>query len=277
MGDKTFSGLATQFTVPAQVADVDVLGLDDISATATVGLPMSVLALYVLNSKALPTGVIIGTTDTQTLTNKTIDGDLNTITDISTVTGLKDVALTAAECNVLDGAVAGTVGASKAVIADANTNLGIVKATTLYLGATTGTEVTATATELNKVDGVASQIEGSDERIGQLYGGALTIANAVLTGSTFLRCNSAGGAFQITLPEIDKEKIYKVHVVVETGGNDVTIIDNGSDAGFIKADLTTKYATSLVIDTAGDYVILESSGCATGYWSIIGGNGIVGA
>ena len=277
MGDKSFSTFATQLTTAAQVANNDVLGLDDITAVDTVGLPIGVLVAKVLNSKTLPSGVVVGTTDTQTLTNKTIDGDApNTFTNIPS-TALKSVTATATQLNYTT-ATPGTPTASKAIIADANVNVGALKATSLSTGVTgSETLISATATALNKVAGVASQIEGSDERIGQLYGGSLTTSNTILTGSAYLRCNSAGGAFQIDLPEIDKLKIYRVHIAVETGGNNITIVVNGSDRGMIKGDLTTKWTTSAILDAAGDYIVLESSGCETFYWSIIAGHGITGS
>lgn len=62
--------------------------------------------------------------------------------------------ITAAEADVLDGATAGTQVASKAVVADANVNIGVVKATELHIGATgSEVQVTATAAELNQLDG----------------------------------------------------------------------------------------------------------------------------
>ena len=58
--------------------------------------------------------------------------------------------ITVAEADVLDGATAGTQVASKAIIADANINIGAVKTTALHIGATgSETQVTATAAELN--------------------------------------------------------------------------------------------------------------------------------
>ena len=62
-------------------------------------------AVYTLE-QAQPTGTVVGTTDAQTLTNKTIDGDLNTISDIATAS-LKSV--TGSDTSVVTG-TAGTDG-----------------------------------------------------------------------------------------------------------------------------------------------------------------------
>lgn len=63
------------------------------------------------------------------------------------------VTSTAAELNLVDGSIAGTIVNNKAVIYGA---AGQVNATTLQIG---GTSITATATELNYVDGVTSAIQ----------------------------------------------------------------------------------------------------------------------
>lgn len=54
--------------------------------------------------------------------------------------GLSTAALAATEMDVLDGAVAGTPTASKAFVADANANIGALKATSVSVGAT-GSEI----------------------------------------------------------------------------------------------------------------------------------------
>jgi hypothetical protein len=62
-------------------------------------------------------------------------------------------AMSVAELGVIDGAVAGTQAAGKAVVADTNVNIGATKVTALHIG-TSGseTQVTATGAELNTLD-----------------------------------------------------------------------------------------------------------------------------
>ena len=70
-----------------------------------------------------------------------------------------DAEISGTEIAQLDGVTAGTATASKAVILDSSsgiTGLGTVGMTTLSLG---GTSITATATELNYVDGVTGNIQ----------------------------------------------------------------------------------------------------------------------
>ena len=64
------------------------------------------------------------------------------------------VTATAAELNKLDGATLGTAIASKATVLDSNLHMNVVKTTGLYLGASgSAVQVTASAAELNKLDG----------------------------------------------------------------------------------------------------------------------------
>lgn len=65
------------------------------------------------------------------------------------------------ELGNLDGSVAGTAAAGKVATLGANKELDEVHAEKLYLGADAGTEVTATASELNTVAGVASAVGAS--------------------------------------------------------------------------------------------------------------------
>ena len=90
-----------------------------------------------------------------------------------------DAEISGTEIAQLDGVTAGTATASKAVILDASsgiTGLGTVSMTTLALG---GEPVTASATELNHVDGVTGNIQTAlDSKATK----AFAIARAVALG-----------------------------------------------------------------------------------------------
>lgn len=74
--------------------------------------------------------------------------------------------LDADELAVLNGVVAGTQAAGKAVIADSNVNIGITKVTNLHIG-TSGSEtkVDSTAAELNILDGATYTVEESNRAL----------------------------------------------------------------------------------------------------------------
>jgi hypothetical protein len=119
------------------------------------------------------TGNIVGTSDTQSLSNKTISYADNTIT--VQVANVSDLTASAEELNTLDGITASTAELNlldgvTATTAELNILDGVtataseinlldgVTATTAELNLLAG--VTATTTELNYVDGVTSGIQG---------------------------------------------------------------------------------------------------------------------
>lgn len=69
--------------------------------------------------------------------------------------GAKDITASAAEVNLIDGSVAGTAVASKALVLGANKNVDtlVIADSGLKLGAGAGTAITSTAAELNVLDG----------------------------------------------------------------------------------------------------------------------------
>jgi len=68
-----------------------------------------------------------------------------------------DIDANAVVTDSIEGVTAGTQAAGKAVIANADVNIGVVKATQLHIGATgSETQVTATAAELNILDTVTA-------------------------------------------------------------------------------------------------------------------------
>lgn len=84
-----------------------------------------------------------------------LDGITSTVAELNILDG---VTSTAAELNLVDGSVAGTAVASKALVLGTNKNVDTlaIADSGLKLGAGAGTAVTATAAELNILDGVTS-------------------------------------------------------------------------------------------------------------------------
>jgi hypothetical protein len=138
----TANNFETTLAVTDPTAD-NIITLPD--ATGTVALTSDITTHANLTEAHGATGAVVGTTNTQTLTNKTL-----TSPKIN-----EDVAVTATatEINLIDGSVAGTIVNSKAVVYG---SAGEVNATTLQIA---GTSLTASAVELNYVDGVTSAIQ----------------------------------------------------------------------------------------------------------------------
>lgn len=146
--------------------------------------------------------------------------------------------LSLAELTFLDGAVAGTPTASKAVVADTNANLGAVKATSLAVG-TSGSETTigATANEINMA---------CDESANSLI---LTSAGLVLTasdsGKTYF-INNATGFIAATLPSpVIGMRFRFINMLANTSGNHTVV--TGSSANIIKGNQNS------VAGDAGDF------------------------
>ena len=88
-GDDVIAGISLSQTLTNKLIDGDDNTLQDIALASLkqdAGNPDIFIqrdaAGIVVNGKAVPVGDVVGTTDAQVLTNKTIDADLNTITNI---------------------------------------------------------------------------------------------------------------------------------------------------------------------------------------------------
>jgi uncharacterized protein YaiE (UPF0345 family) len=112
---------------------------------------------------------------------------------------LDGVTSTAAEINLLDGSEGGTITNNKAVIYDGN---GVVNATTLQIA---GTAITATAAEINKLDGVTAStdelniidgVTATTAEINLIDGGTSRGTTAVANGDGFL--HNDGGTMRMT-------------------------------------------------------------------------------
>jgi len=84
------TGTFTNKTIDGDDNTITDIGIASIKADA--GAPLTFLSRdgsgVVISTKAVPTGTVVGTSDTQTLTGKTIDGDDNTLQDLS-ITSIK--------------------------------------------------------------------------------------------------------------------------------------------------------------------------------------------
>src|SRR5574340_756292 len=141
IGEKLFDTSGLDFYVAFGVASGNwtPMGINTLTATE-LGYLDGALTTNLVASKA----AILGTGGALTL-----GGSLTAVGSL--IIGSAD--LNEADMEKLDEITNGTVAANKAVIADANTNIGIVKATELHIGASgSETQVTATAAELNYTD-----------------------------------------------------------------------------------------------------------------------------
>jgi len=164
------------------------------------------------------------------------------------------VTSTAAELNLLDGSTAGTQVASKAVIADANINIGVTKVTELHIGAT-GAEiqVTATAAELNKND-VSAETETIDSGV----------AASATIGITKID-NTVTGAGAITLAAPDASMLGKTKIIE-------MVVDNG-DVTLSLANVTGgSAATTCTWANVNEALILVGG---TNKWHVVAESGVV--
>ena len=162
--------------------NLDVTNLD-------AGLSGTAGTVDVFPTTALKGKLIVSATDNTGNTNVTLTNAAHgqatvvTLPDVGLATSYilqSTAAVTAAEANVLDGATAGTQVASKVVVADANVNIGVVKATALHIGAT-GSEiqVNATPAEINNAADVSARTQ------------ELTVTGAVTAGVQSVELNHA--------------------------------------------------------------------------------------
>lgn len=194
-----------------------------------------------------------GTQVTATATElNLIDGVTATTDELNILDGC---TATYTELNLLDGATAGTQVASKAVIADANVNIGVSKVTQLHIGATgSETQITATGAELNQytitVDmadiSTASSVwvvaphAGDITAIYSVINGAIATANAIITakiGGVAVTDSSITIAFSGSAAgDVDSSTPSAANTV--TAGQAIEIITDGGSANAVRATFT---------------------------------------
>lgn len=145
----------------------------------------------------------------------------------------------------------------------------IIPAGDLKIGAVA---IVATGTHINYITGAESQVAGLTENHAA-NPISVTGITTTLSAGGLINFNTTSNAITATLPRISADKSQEYLCIFGTdGANDVTIVDDAGDGGFVKADGTTT-GTSITLDDEGDFVFLKSSAYATGKWMIIGGSG----
>jgi len=194
-----------------------------------------------------------------------------------------EVTATPAELNLLDGSVAGTAVASKALALGANKNVDVLAVADLKLGSGAGTSVTSTAAELNLLDGsvagtaVASKalalganknvdvLAVADLKLGADAGTSVTATAAQLNASKvkFL-------SFQLEDLTADADIADRPLFVVPTGYvltlTDVKVISQGSPAAIDDANtcvvVAKNGANAIVTKTYNTATAFPAAGAA---------------
>lgn len=161
-------------------------------------------------------------------------------------------ALDLAEVDVLQGAVAGTQVASKAVIADANVNTGVSKVTSLYIGSTGAeVQVTSTPAELNLLD-----LTAQSETV--LVAGAVSVVKRITTLS------GASGAYAVTLDAPNATMLGQVKVIQYLTGSTnaitmaLTNVIGGSAA--TTASFNAADETLVLVAGASKWIVVGEAG-----------------
>ena len=164
--------------------------LEDVLANASKFLERDVTGQVVSTVHAVPAGAVVGTTDSQVLTNKSIDGDTNTVTDLA-ITALKTNITDASKFMVRDASGVPT-SATKAV--PTGVVVGDTDSQTLTNKTLTGNIAT------NLVSGAATVTLPTTTSTLATLALAETLTNKTLTAPAMTDPTITSGA--LTLPEI---------------------------------------------------------------------------
>lgn len=190
------------------------------------------------STKGVPTGAVIGTTDAQTLTNKTIDSDLNTITNIV------NADIKAAAGIALNKLAAAT--ANSALETDAS---GFIVASAV------------TSTELNYLDGVTSSIQS---QIDNKQNDVITTQGDVVIG------NISGAAVRLGIGAVGTVLTSDGSTASwasPAGTGDVTAAANITDNALVRGDGGAKgiQQSGILIDDSDNITNIQTAQAVDGF------------
>lgn len=162
------------------------------------------------------------------------------------------VSATAAELNLIDGSIAGTAVASKALVVDANLRVDSLDVTALEIG---NVAIAATGVEINNECDVSGQLQ------------AITGATAVTVDGSKRRATLSGGAYAITLAVPAAAAIGAVLTIEYTGGDTdavtLALTNVIGESGGTTATFNADGEGITFIGTALGWVVLKEFGGVT--------------
>lgn len=236
----------------------------------------------VSNTKAVPTGAVVGISDTQTLTNKTIDADANTISNI------ENADIKAAAAIAVNKLAALTV--SRAVVTDSSGFLAPSAVTSSELGFVSGV-TSAIQTQLNAKTSISGSL--TDNHVVRADGTAniqdssvIIDDSANITGVASITLNSGGTVVGTTATQTLTNKTFGDAIT----GTQIATPSNpssGFNKLYFKSDNSLYSLTSAGVETVlgggggstpPTMTVFDEAGTPTGYGFYSNGmNATIGA